>query len=102
MEILSTVDRVLSAPPLPPAILNRCKVFVFLTHSPPPPPSSSKRVKLDPTDSKLGKDKDKERVVSVVVAQGIKWAMKVLKEGKMETENCKTIESGGFGSVTCE
>ncbi|WVO20091.1 uncharacterized protein IAS62_001381 [Cryptococcus decagattii] len=102
VEILSTVDRVLSAPPLPPAILNRCKVFVFLTHSPPPPPSSSKRVKLDPTDNKLGKDKDKERVVSVVVAQGIKWAMKVLKEGEMEKEKSTTIESGGFGSVTCD
>ncbi|OXG46127.1 hypothetical protein J010_05855 [Cryptococcus neoformans] len=102
VEILSTVDRVLSAPPLPPAILDRCKIFVFLTHSPPPPPSSSKRMKLDPTDNKLGKNKDKERVVSVVVAQGIKWAMKVLKEGEMETEKSKTIETGGFGSVTCD
>lgn len=59
-------------------------------------------MKLDLTDNKLGKNKDKERVVSVVVAQGIKWAMKVLKEGEMETEKSKTIETGGFGSVTCE
>lgn len=28
--------------------------------------------------------------------------MKVLKEGEMEKEKSKTIESGGFGSVTCE
>ncbi|WWC87706.1 uncharacterized protein L201_002598 [Kwoniella dendrophila CBS 6074] len=118
-EILSTVDRVLSSPPLPPPILDRCKVFLFITSSSPPAPkdNTSKRQKLDTSISK--KVVQRDRVVGVVVAQGIKWAMKVLKdseqlnleptsrigEGKNvidSKENKIVIESGGFGSVTCD
>ncbi|ODO06180.1 hypothetical protein L198_01412 [Cryptococcus wingfieldii CBS 7118] len=100
-EILSTVDLVLSAPALPPPILAQCKIFLFLTSSPPPPPSEStaKRQKLDPTLRQANKD-GRERVISVVVAQGIKWAMRVLKDG--EGVDKKVVETGGFGSVSCE
>ncbi|KAK6907203.1 hypothetical protein I203_101193 [Kwoniella mangroviensis CBS 8507] len=104
-EILSTVDRVLSSPPLPQAILERCKVFLFVTSSP-PPASSTKRQKLDSSISI--KVVQRERVVGVVVAQGIKWAMRVLKDGEQlqcegaEKERKVVVESGGFGSVTCD
>ncbi|WWC99164.1 hypothetical protein V866_006059 [Kwoniella sp. B9012] len=104
-EILSTVDRVLSSPPLPQAILERCKIFLFVTSSP-PPTNSTKRQKLDNSISK--KVVQRERVVGVVVAQGIKWAMRVLKDGEQlqgegaEKEQKVVVESGGFGSVTCD
>ncbi|WVW79992.1 hypothetical protein I302_101965 [Kwoniella bestiolae CBS 10118] len=103
-EILSTVDRVLSSPPLPPAILERCKIFLFVTSSP-PPVSTAKRQKLDNSISK--KVVQKERVVGVIVAQGIKWAMRVLKDGELTASEGKeekkvVVESGGFGSVTCD
>ncbi|WVQ73755.1 hypothetical protein IAR50_003335 [Cryptococcus sp. DSM 104548] len=102
-EILSTVDLVLSAPALPPSILAQCKIFLFLTSSPPPPPpeATAKRQKLDPTLSKANKD-GKERVISVVVAQGIKWAMRVLRDGEGVEGKEKVVETGGFGSVSCE
>ncbi|WRT65554.1 uncharacterized protein IL334_002499 [Kwoniella shivajii] len=109
-EVLPTVDRVLSSPPLPQPILESCKIFLFLTSSPPPPPSNTtKRLKLDLAISK--KAVQRERVVGVVVAQGIKWAMKVLKDGEqpdsiIELGNTggkmEVVESGGLGSVTCD
>ncbi|WWC68775.1 uncharacterized protein I206_102710 [Kwoniella pini CBS 10737] len=113
-EILSTVDRVLSSPPLPPTIIERCKIFLFVTSSPPLPSKlSNKRQKLDTSISK--KVVQKERVIGVVVAQGIKWAMRVLKvndqsdlntklstEDKEDKEKTILIESGGLGSVTCD
>ncbi|OCF32379.1 hypothetical protein I316_06049 [Kwoniella heveanensis BCC8398] len=113
-EILSTVDLVLSSPPLPPAIIERCKIFLLLTSSPPPPPAShrsksstTKRQRLDPVLSAVAakKSSGKERVVSVVVAQGIKWAMRVLASaGEMKPKlECKTVvSSGGLGSVICD
>nr|XP_018264561.1 uncharacterized protein I303_02731 [Kwoniella dejecticola CBS 10117]OBR86719.1 hypothetical protein I303_02731 [Kwoniella dejecticola CBS 10117] len=104
-EIVSTVDRVLSSPPLPPAIMQRCKIFLFVTSSPPPLSKSSvakKRQKLDTAISK--KVVQKERVIGVVVAQGIKWAMRVLSDGEVQNKpkGKVVIESGGFGSVTCD
>ncbi|KAK8861414.1 hypothetical protein IAR55_002233 [Kwoniella newhampshirensis] len=102
-EILCTVDLVLSSPPLPPAILDQCKIFVFLTSSPAPPPSSStaKRPRLDVSSLKVSSSSSvgKERIVSVVVAQGIKFAMRVLSDGESVAGG---VESGGFGSVTCD
>ncbi|WVQ62728.1 uncharacterized protein L199_000876 [Kwoniella botswanensis] len=104
-EILTTVDRVLSSPPLPRAILERCKIFLFVTSSP-PPASSTKRQKLDNSISR--NVVQRERVVGVVVAQGIKWAMRVLKDGEQlqgegaEREQKVVVESGGFGNVTCD
>ncbi|WVF67082.1 hypothetical protein IAT40_001827 [Kwoniella sp. CBS 6097] len=129
-EILSTVDLILSSPPLPQAIIERCKIFLFLTSSPPPPISTSssntstKRQKLDSVLSAGKKGAAKERIVSVVVAQGIKWAMRVLgdddggdhdlytsndqqgtdgnSEEKPKPEGKKVIASGGLGSVICD
>ncbi|WVO13194.1 hypothetical protein L204_100806 [Cryptococcus depauperatus] len=99
-EVLQTVDRVLSAPPLSAAILETCKIFLFITACPPPPPKNpAKRLKLDPVVSKGG---HKERVVSVVVAQGIKWGMRVIKDGDQYEGEEKLVESGGFGSVRCD
>ncbi|WWD16679.1 hypothetical protein CI109_101109 [Kwoniella shandongensis] len=101
-EILSTVDLVLSSPPLPLAILDQCKIFLFVTSSPAPPPSSSsaKRPRLDMSHAKsLSSSASKERIVSVVVAQGIKTAMRVLRNGERVEGG---VESGGFGSVTCD
>lgn len=40
-----------------------------------------------------------ERIVSVVVAQGIKWAMRVLKPEEAD-EDVKVVDSGG--GVMCE
>ena len=88
-DILKTIDTVLSSPPLPSAILDRCKVFLFTTTSPPPG-------RLKPGQNKGA---PKERVVSVVVSQPIKWAMKVLRSN----ENVKggSIVDSGEG-VLCE
>ncbi|KAL7419611.1 hypothetical protein Q5752_005523 [Cryptotrichosporon argae] len=69
-DILQTVDTVLSSPPLPPAIRAHCKVFLVTT-SAPPPAKTAKRQR--PSGAK-----DTDRVVAVVVAQPIKWAMRVL------------------------
>ncbi|WVQ79064.1 hypothetical protein IAT38_001157 [Cryptococcus sp. DSM 104549] len=107
-EILSTVDRVLSSPPLPPPILDRCKIFLFLTASPPPPPPPSKQAKRPRVDVSKTSGQGKERVVSVVVAQGIKWAMRVLGYGEKLGEGAsgeggkRVVESGGLGSVMCD
>ena len=92
-DILNTVDTVLSAPPLPEAILDQCNVFLFLTSS--PPPTSAKRSRPIPGSKR--KD-DQERVVSVVVAQPIKVAMRVLRPG--EDSDVSVVDSGG--GVVCE
>ncbi|WVR03963.1 hypothetical protein IAU60_000962 [Kwoniella sp. DSM 27419] len=107
-EILSTVDTVLSSPSLPAPILDRCKIFLFLTCSPPPQPSrvstsSGGAKRLRPDIEGIKRALPKERVVSVVVAQGIKWAMRILPEGdQCEAVDRKVVESGGLGSVTCD
>ena len=94
---MKTVDTVLSSPPLPPAILNQCKIFLFITASPAP----SKRLKPG-----FNTDKNpKERIVGVVVAQGIKWAMRVMtpeEQVRSGTEGVKkeVVDSGD--GVVCE
>ncbi|ORY25853.1 hypothetical protein BCR39DRAFT_589986 [Naematelia encephala] len=98
-EILSTVDTVLSSPPLPSSILSTCKIFLFLTASP-PPSSSAKRPRPLPrglADPKDSKRQAKERVVAVVVAQPIKWAMRVLKPAETIQQ---VVDSGG--GVLCD
>ncbi|ORX36301.1 hypothetical protein BD324DRAFT_651542 [Kockovaella imperatae] len=90
LEICHMVDTVLSAPALPTPILDTCKIFLFLTTSPAP---SGKR--LRPGSSAKGSNK--ERIVSVVVAQPIKTAMRVLKE--MESVDHQ-VDSGG--GVVCD
>ena len=82
------VDTVLSAPALPTPILDTCKIFLFVTSSPPP---SGKRLK---SASKIS---NRERIVSVVIAQPIKVAMRVLRGDEAGTGG---IDSGG--GVVCE
>lgn len=86
-DILRTIDTVLSSPPLPSAILDQCKIFLFTTTSPPPG-------RLKGTQ----KGAPKERVVSVVVSQPIKWAMRVLKPN--EGKGGQVVDSGE--GVLCE
>jgi N-acetyltransferase len=90
--------------------LDQCKIFLFITSSPAP----SKR--LQP-NSAAEKRNPKERIVGVVVAQGIKWAMRVLpndqahesgisvaldqrKEGKEGKGEGEVVDSGD--GVLCE
>ncbi|EIW68890.1 hypothetical protein TREMEDRAFT_68850 [Tremella mesenterica DSM 1558] len=94
-EILRMVDTVLSSPPLPTAILSQCKVFLFLTSS--PPSNTHKRSK--PNVGQQGRSQ-KERVVGVVVAQKIKWAMRVLRPGEQLGEDVRVVDSGG--GVICD
>jgi N-acetyltransferase len=90
-DILGMVDTVLSSPALSLPILERCKIFLLVTSSPPPVKKRSK-----PTPG--GKPKQPvERVVGVVVAQPIKVALRVLREGESGTS---PIDSGG--GVMCE
>lgn len=106
MEILESVDTVLSAPPLPSHILTRCKIFLFTT-SAQPPTSSTKRLKASSTS---GTAKPVDRVVGCVVVQPIRSGMRVLKgdeairtaEGKRKREELVIIgddaESGADDS----
>lgn len=82
MEILESVDTLLSAPPLPSEILERCKIFLFTTSSQ-PPSTNNKRLK---TSTGTGNPKAVERVVGCVVVQPIKTGMRVLQghEGTFE------------------
>jgi hypothetical protein len=82
MEILESVDTLLSAPPLPSDILERCKIFLFTTSSQPPSPGT-KRLKAS---TGMGNPKAVERVVGCVVVQPIKTGMRVLQgdEGALE------------------
>lgn len=91
-DILATVDTVLSAPPLPPAIRERCKLFLGVTASPAPVKQGAKRSRpIAPPG------KNRERVIGVVVAQPIKWAMRVLRDGE---EGQGVVDSGS--GVMCE
>ncbi|WOO78984.1 N-acetyltransferase ESCO2 [Vanrija pseudolonga] len=91
-DILATVDTVLSAPALPPAIRERCKLFLAVTASPAPVKQGAKRARpIAPPG------KNRERVVGVVVAQPIKWAMRVLRDGE---EGEGVVDSGG--GVMCD
>lgn len=82
------VDMVLSAPPLPAAILNACKIFLLVTSSPPPLAEGKRRRLLE---ARADGAKPRDRVVGVVVSQPIKWAMRVLRED----EEGNGIDSGG-------
>lgn len=79
-KILDTVDTVLSAPALPPAIRERCKLFLAISG-----------------DSKKSERKKEERVVGVVVSQPIKSALRVLSESE---DASGMVDSGG--GVVCE
>lgn len=97
-EITRTVDTVLSSPPLSPAILDQCKIFLFVTASPAP----TKRLRPGFSTERI----PKERVVAVVVAQGIKWAMRVLRpdesgpKGVGSGAGVRVVDSGE--GVLCE
>lgn len=83
MEILESVDTVLSAPSLPSEILERCKIFLFTTSSQ-PPSTGSKRLKA--SSAGTASAKAVERVVGCVVVQPIKTGMRVLQgdEGTLD------------------
>ncbi|KAL1410260.1 hypothetical protein Q8F55_004266 [Vanrija albida] len=91
-DILATVDTVLSAPALPPAIRERCKLFLGVTASPAPVKQGAKRARPIGAPAK-----NRERVVGVVVAQPIRWAMRVLREGESGEG---VVDSGG--GVMCD
>jgi N-acetyltransferase len=91
------VDTVLSAPPLPTSIQDASKIIIFTSSSSPPLPPGKRR-KLSST-TRTEKDKLKERIVAVVVAQGIKWGMRVLRDGEV-LDGVKGVDSGG--GVYCE
>ena len=77
MEIIESVDTVLSAPTLPPTTLARCKIFLFTT-SCQPPVTVTKRAKSSATTTK-----PVERVVACVVTQPIRTGMRVLREDEV-------------------
>ncbi|KAJ9102288.1 hypothetical protein QFC20_004981 [Naganishia adeliensis] len=94
MEILESVDTVLSAPPLPSEILGRCKIFLFTTSSH-PPATGNKRLKPPSSSSAgTGNGKTVERVVGCVVVQPIRTGMRVLQgdEGGMDEGKRKRDE----------
>lgn len=90
-EILSTVDTVLSSPALDPPMLERCRIFLYVTSSPPPTPKKARPLPGAKQRANV------ERVVSVVVAQPIKVAMRVLGDGE-QSSGC--IDSGS--GIMCE
>jgi N-acetyltransferase len=73
MDILESVDTVLSAPPLPSTTLARCKIFLFTTSSQPPAPIT-KRAKPSTITKPV------ERVVACIVVQPIRTGMRVLRD----------------------
>jgi N-acetyltransferase len=95
------VDTVLSASALPRAILDNCKVFLLVTASPPlTTMGERKRPKLSEVRDGAGAT-PRERVVGVVVAQRIRWAMRVLRDSEQrEGDGLKIVDSGG--GVICE
>lgn len=88
MEILESVDTLLSAPPLPSEILGRCKIFLFTT-SAQPPPTGTKRPKASATSAGTGNGKAVERVVGCVVVQPIRTGMRVLQGDELNSEEGK-------------
>ena len=103
------IDISLSSPPLPAAILERCKLYLAITSSPPPTRAASRN--LTPSERSLQfKNKaeaGKERVVGAVLSQGIKWAMRVLEADiKVETsmsaqaESTRTAKQTAKGATT--
>lgn len=100
-DILQTVDLSLSSPPLPPAILERCRIFLLITSSQPPLSATGKRKPSLSASGQSGKSAKGERIVSIVVAQGIKWAMRVLdSQDASDKAGIKVVDSGG--GVICE
>jgi hypothetical protein len=69
MEILESVDTVLSAPALPDPILSRCKIFLL------------KPISKSSLSASTGKPI--ERVVGCVVVQPIRTALKVLGDDEL-------------------
>jgi N-acetyltransferase len=94
-DILYTVDTVLSAPALPPDMLARCKLFLAVTACEPPATPGAKR-----RPGPKPKEGGTERVVGVVVAQPIKWAMRVLRDTAADAEGGQVVDSGD--GVMCE
>jgi hypothetical protein len=97
MEILESVDTVLSAPALPDPILSRCKIFLFTTCSP-PPQSASKRLKpISKSSLSASTGKPIERVVGCVVVQPIRTALKVLGDDELREMEQDSDDGQGRG-----
>ncbi len=96
-DILESVDKVLSAPALPQAMLAKCKIYLLVTSfSPPNPSSGNKRIKPSNTACK----EPVNRVVGCVVAQPIKVAMRVVQETsdvQTAVKNCVIVDHGSQG-----
>ncbi|RSH94531.1 hypothetical protein EHS25_004335 [Saitozyma podzolica] len=100
-DILCMVDTVLSAPALPRTILDNCKVFLLVTASPPLPTTASGQRKRTKLSGVKGGATPRERIVGVVVAQRIRWAMRVLRDSDSEQrEGLKIVDTGG--GVICD
>lgn len=100
-DILCMVDTVLSAPALPRAILDNCKVFLLVTASPPLPSTATGQRKRPKLSGVRDGAIPRERIVGVVVAQRIRWAMRVLRDSDGEQrDRLKIVDTGG--GVICE
>ncbi|KAJ9103092.1 hypothetical protein QFC21_002514 [Naganishia friedmannii] len=96
MEILESVDTVLSAPALPDPMLSRCKIFLFTTSSP-PPQTASKRLKptsKSSSSSSTSTAKPIERVIGCVVVQPIQTALRVLGDEELRESEQESRDGG--------
>ena len=90
-------------------MLNKCKIFLFVTASSLPASSQYPLNKAPrPKAGKLATSNGKERVVAAVVAQPIKTALGVVRPGDRSPQNQEdalvTVETGdeeGTGSIVC-
>lgn len=78
MDILGSIDTVLSSPSLPSSTLKSSHIYLFLTTSPPPPSRGKRLAPSAITSSSKGKTKGKVRVVACVVVQRIRWGMRIV------------------------
>ena len=100
MEILESVNTVLSSPALPQSMLSKCKIYLFVTSSSPPILPTNKRPK---SSLQTKKTKSVDRVVGCVVAQPIKVGMKVVQnpgDGNVSVKDCVIVDHGSQGDGT--
>ncbi|KAJ1307833.1 hypothetical protein OPQ81_001915 [Rhizoctonia solani] len=101
--LLSTVNKVLSAPPLPASSLKISKAYVMVI-----PAKSSKSLGSAPKNDVSGKRFSTERIVGCVIVTHITQAMRIIDIDEIEASNtpksdlvCVDIGSSG-GNVYCD
>lgn len=77
-------------------MLNQCQLFLFLTSSLAPPSSNGKRTLVGSFANTKSSDAKKERVVGCVIAQPIKWGMKIVEKQDLSNEHQESDESGSL------